>query len=55
MQILYTIIKHLKEQEGQMIFAYLFATFATVLLLWHIIDKIIAFSALSPDLQFIFT
>jgi len=56
MKILYNSIKdHIKEQEGQMIFAYCFATFASGLLLWHIVDKIIAFSAVSSELKLIFT
>ena len=56
MKILYNSIKqHIKEQEGQIIFAYCFATFAGALLLWHIVDKIIAFSAVSSELQLIFT
>ena len=56
MKILYNSIKdHIKEQGGQIIFAYCFATFASGLLLWHIVDKIIAFSSLNSELQLIFT
>jgi len=56
MKILYNkIVNHIKEQEGQMLFAYMFASFAGGLLLWHIVDKIIAFSAVSSELQLIFT
>ena len=56
MKTLYnSVIKHLKEQTGELIFAYCFATFAGGLLLWHIIDKIITFSVVSGELQLIFT
>lgn len=56
MKILYNkIVNHIKEQDGQMLFAYMFAAFASGLLFWNIIDKIIAFSAVSPELQLIFT
>jgi|ETNmetMinimDraft_30_1059905.scaffolds.fasta_scaffold31993_4 hypothetical protein len=56
MRILYNkIVNHIKEQDGQMLFAYMFAAAAFGLLLWHIIDKIIAFSTISSGLQLIFT
>ena len=56
MKILYNIvIDHIKEQDGQMLFAYCFAAFAGGLLFWNIIDKIIAFSAVSSEFQLIFT
>ena len=56
MKTLYnSIINHIKGQEGQMLFAYMFASFAGGLLLWHIVDKIIAFSAVSSELKLIFT
>ena len=56
MRILYnSVINKIKEQTGELIFAYCFASFAGGLLLWHIIDKIITFSTVSPELQLIFT
>ncbi len=56
MKILYNSVKqHIKNQEGQMIFAYMFASFAGGLLLWHIADKIVKFSSISPQLELIFT
>jgi hypothetical protein len=56
MKILYnSILNIVKKETGELIFAYCFATFAGGLLLWHIVDKIIAFSVVSSEFKLIFT
>jgi len=55
MKTLYnSVINIVKKQDGELIFAYCFATFAGGLLLWNIIDKIITFTVVNAELQLIF-
>jgi hypothetical protein len=56
MKTLYnSVINIVKKQDSELIFAYCFAAIASGLLLWHIVDKIIAFSVVSSELKLIFT
>ena len=56
MKILYNIaINEWKKQTAELKFAYCFFTFAAGMLLWHIADKIIAFTIVADDLKLIFT
>ena len=55
MKILYNnIVQWWKNQSGQMLFAYAFMLYAIALFLWHLIDKIIAFSVISDEIHWQF-
>jgi hypothetical protein len=56
MKILYNVaINEWKQLSSELRFAYCFATFAASMLVWHIVDKIIAFTVVADELKLIFT
>ena len=56
MKILYnSVIDHIKNATGELIFAYCFAAFALTLFTWQLIDKIAKFTVVNDQLKFIFT
>jgi len=51
MRILYNkVVQWWKKQSGEMLLAYGFMAYTLTLFLWHLIDKIIAFTVVSDEI-----